>query len=331
MRRIEELEQMLKDKGKPPVQEMGKMFLNRFGGGESETLFYSGEANGSIRIWNLNSKPKTCQVRIETDQRYSAINAMIKVGNNKVVTASDDTVLRVWDSEEHTFETSGNMTHTSGVNCLANLSTERFISGSNDKSVKIWSSKDFQLLGTLDDLHTSHVLCFLTNEDEKTFYSGGDDAAIKSVNWENTKVIKTFNGHTKAVRSIVQLSPGRIASGSNDRTIRIWDTKQISQIMFIQTNSLEINCMLLIGENKLAVGTANKAIRIYDTNSGTPTGAFPDGENGHKFSVNCMLRIDTTTIATGSADKTIRIWNTEKMECVRVYNPQPSSILCLSC
>ena len=53
--------------------------------------------------------------------------------------------------------------------------------------------------------------------------SGSKDGRIKIWNVEEGKCLKTLEGHTSAVYCIEVLDNGEIVSGSDDKTIRIWN------------------------------------------------------------------------------------------------------------
>jgi WD40 repeat protein len=43
--------------------------------------------------------------------------------------------------------------------------------------------------------------------------------------WKDKKLISSLIGHTKAVRSLIQLSSGIIVSSSYDKSIKFWNEK----------------------------------------------------------------------------------------------------------
>jgi WD40 repeat protein len=106
--------------------------------------------------------------------------------------------------------------------------------------------------------------------DGKKVASGNWDGAVNLWSVDAGKVIKTWTGHTKRVRS-VRWSPdgGRVVSGSWDGTFRVWDVK-IGKTIFGPIN---------IGENVYAVCYSPDAkmiatcgyisgLKIWDANSG---------------------------------------------------------------
>ena len=66
----------------------------------------------------------------------------------------------------------------------------------------------------------SLYLCVLSNE---ILASGSGDKTIKLWNTSNFTLLKTLNGHSKHVWSLVLLPNGYLASCSEDKTIKIWN------------------------------------------------------------------------------------------------------------
>lgn len=123
-------------------------------------------------------------------------------------------------------------------------------------------------------------------------------------------VTNIFRGHTNLVWSVTFSPDGkRVASGSADSTIRIWDAQTGDVIGFPfqgHTDSVYSIAFSRDGQ-KLASGSRDNTIRIWDIDSGqTITGPFK-GHTDTVFSV--AFSPDGKWIASGSGDNTVRIWD----------------------
>ena len=108
--------------------------------------------------------------------------------------------------------------HTKWVKCLCQLDNGDIISGSDDKSMKIWRNNE--CISSLYE-HEDSVRS-LCNINSKIFASGGFDNKINIYDSKNYKKLQILEGHKENVISIIRLVDGRIASCSNDKTIKIW-------------------------------------------------------------------------------------------------------------
>ena len=76
--------------------------------------------------------------------------------------------------------------------------------------------------------------------------------------------IKTLTGHTNSVYSIIQLNNGMIASGSSDKTIRIWDPNQDYKcIKTLTGHTSYVISITQLNNGMIASGSGDKTIRIW--------------------------------------------------------------------
>jgi hypothetical protein len=103
----------------------------------------------------------------------------------------------------------------------------------------------------------------------------------------------------------------RIASGSVDHTVRLWDadTRQpvgkpiIPKTIFVDSVAFSPD------GKRIASGSWDKAIRLWDTDTGQPIG---DPMTGHTMPVwSVAFSPDGKRIASASRDKTIRLWDAD--------------------
>ncbi|MCK4650541.1 WD40 repeat domain-containing protein, partial [Candidatus Babeliales bacterium] len=154
---------------------------------------------------------------------------------------------------------------------------------------------------------------------------------IKIWNIETGQCIKTLkdrNIHKRkreiiylGVRSISfnpEIKSKMLASGSDDKTIKIWDieTGQCIKILmghteFIRAVKFHPNPKLKI----LASGSNDKTIKIWNINTWQCTKTLI----GHKKDVSSIAfhSNNPKIIASGSFDKTIKIWNIETEQCIK--------------
>ncbi|MEH1880038.1 WD40 repeat domain-containing protein [Nostoc sp.] len=62
--------------------------------------------------------------------------------------------------------------------------------------------------------------------DEQTLLSSSEDTTIKIWDFETYQCLRTFEGHTRAVISVVSPDDCVLASGATDQTVIIWDMNE---------------------------------------------------------------------------------------------------------
>ena len=63
-----------------------------------------------------------------------------------------------------------------------------------------------------------------------------------------------LTGHGDHVYSLVMLHDGRLASGSRDHTIRIWDMQSFTCLKTLSGHTLDIFCMTQLVDGQLLSG-----------------------------------------------------------------------------
>jgi WD40 repeat protein len=119
-----------------------------------------------------------------------------------------------------------------------------------------------------------------------------------------------LHGHSDLIWSVAFSRDGtRIASGSADRTVRIWDavsgapigkplrghTQWVSSVAFSPDGA------------RIVSGSRDNTVRIWDATSGSPVGEPLQGHSDWVRSV--AFSSDGISIVSGSFDKTARIWD----------------------
>ncbi|KAJ5101029.1 hypothetical protein N7456_007081 [Penicillium angulare] len=120
--------------------------------------------------------------------------------------------------------------------------------------------------------------------------------------------LQTLEGHSRAVDSIAW-SPdrSRLASGSADKTVRIWDPATGQSVYTLEGHSRSVNSIAWSPDgSRLASGSADKTVRIWDSATGQSLSTL----EGHIHSVNSVAwSPDGSRLASGSSDNTVHIWD----------------------
>jgi WD40 repeat protein len=119
------------------------------------------------------------------------------------------------------------------------------------------------------------------------------------------KLTKTLTGHIDAVKSLMMLKDGNIASGSSDRTVKIWNVKEGSVNRTLTGHIGAVSSLVLLRNGNIASASHDKTVKIWNLTDGSLIRTL----TGHFDGINSIVLLQDGNIASASHDKTVKIWN----------------------
>lgn len=238
-----------------------------------------------------------CKMIAQLDGHTGPVYAACRSHDNKVITASGDNTLRIWDIKGTCVATCAG--HTDAVWSVCVTPDNRIISGSEDCTIRIWNMQGEPL--AVFEGHEDAVTGLCLSPDNELISCSGD-GTIRIWNNNGTHRI-VCNGHTEAVWAICLTQENNIVSCSEDGTVRVWnrDGKQLA-ICNGHTKSVPNVCMS--SNNKIISCSNDWSIRMWELD-GTQRALFV----GHKRPVSAVRLISRDILASSSVDKKVLIWD----------------------
>lgn len=141
-------------------------------------------------------------------------------------------------------------------------------------------------------------------------WSTADNGAPDKV-WDiPSRTIKhTFSGHEQDIYSLDYSRTGRhIASGSGDRTVRLWDVEAGHNVSIFSIEDGVTTVAISPDGRYVAAGSLDKSVRVWDANTGDVVERL-QGVDGHRDSVySVAFAPNGRDLVSGSLDKTIKLW-----------------------
>jgi len=128
------------------------------------------------------------------------------------------------------------------------------------------------------------------------------------------------------VVALVALPDGRLAFGSFDNTIRLWDLASGACERVFEGHQKGVNALVELVDGRLASGSFDNTIRLWDL----ATGACERVLEGHQNAVRALAVLWDGRIASGSDDNTIRLWDPVSGTCVRVLEGHQGRVIALA-
>ncbi|KAI3844434.1 hypothetical protein MKX03_037759 [Papaver bracteatum] len=212
----------------------------------------------------------------------------------------------------------GDLLNSSNLVCSLNFDRDKefFATAGVNKKIKVFECDS--ILNEDRDIHYPVVemaskskissLCF--NSYIKSQIASSDFDGVVQV-WDVTRsqVIMEMREHERRVWS-VDLSladPTKLASGSDDCAVKLWNINQVGSIGTIKTKA-NVCCVQFPpnSSHSLAIGSADHNIYCYDLRS---TKIPLCTLKGHSKTVSYVKFVDSTTLVSASTDNTLKLWD----------------------
>lgn len=142
----------------------------------SSTPLLTGSCDRTCRVWSLGATGIGCEAELVGHTRTVSCVQWLPQAAGRLVTASHDKTLRVWDANtaECVWLLKG---HTSKIFAMCVLDDGRIVSGSRDKSLRLWEPSEGKCVQTLTG-HQGSVWC-VAQLSNGLICSGSNDTSVR--------------------------------------------------------------------------------------------------------------------------------------------------------
>jgi WD40 repeat protein len=291
---------------------------------DGKLLVTAGE-DGMVRTWSTADGSG-----VENYKGHTGAVKAVAFAGNTVVSAGSDSKTIVWDAqpEWRLVRTIGTATGaspiTGRVNTLAFSPDGKTIaSGSSEPSrsgeLKLWDATTGALVKEFKNAHSDTVQSVDFSGDGKLLVSGAADRFVKCWTVADTKLVKSFEGHTHQVLGVTLKRDGRIiASAGADNAVKVWSLVTGEIVRTVQGFSKEATSIshVGVGDQFLATGGDGK-VRLINESGGdarTFTGATD-------FMYAGAATPDGKIVIAGGQDGILRVWNGTSGTSITTFEP----------
>ena len=141
---------------------------------------------------------------------------------NKIISASRDSTIKIWDAESGNLIQSINAHNGSVLDLKMNPASKQFASCGDDSTIKIWDLNTFSLIKTLKkDMKKVNSISY--HNSGEYLACGGDKNNIYIWDLKSDSVIISLEGHSNVVNAVEFSSAGDdLISGGVDEKVIIW-------------------------------------------------------------------------------------------------------------
>jgi WD40 repeat protein len=319
----------------------GSVFTDTFGNILSVTCsrdgkyLAAGTLSREIRIWDASDYQQfhTC-----TGHTGWVWSVAFSPDGKLLASGSQDCTVKLWEVAigKCVMTLEG---HTTWVVSVSFSPDGHLLASGGADGMKIWDVQTGRTLLTLQD-HTQGVYAITFRPDGKVLASGRADHTIQLWNVpadeplcvENISFLrlhKTLHGHTDRVRSIAfNLAGDLLASGSDDQTLRIWDTRseQCLNTLYGHTDLVKSVAFSSDGD-RLASSSNDGTIRIWDVRTWQCLKTLQGHEN---WVWSVTFKPNECVLVSGASDQSVRVWDTVNGQCIKTIEGYTNRTLSLA-
>jgi len=219
--------------------------------------------------------------------------------------------------------------HSANVKAVIGLPDGRIASAGFDTTVRIWNPRTWRQ-DTSIPLNTT-PFCLALLEDGSLVVGCGDHAVyVLAIDGVRVTRKHVMTGHDAPVFSVCTFrdEAGRelVASGSRDKTIRLWDPRKGEPVGAVLTGHEDtVGGLMSLSEGLLVSCSTDATIRVWDLATMTSVLTL----RGHSRAVVALSGLSWggggARIASGSEDGTIRIWDLMTGACESILDGRDPS------
>ena len=273
----------------------------------------SASEDKTVRLWDAVTGKALAVLRGHA-QFVQAI-AFHPHDSTRLVSAGRDRLIKQWDLTTGC-EVETLTGHTQAINTIAySPDGQGIASGGNDKTLNLW--RNGKLVATLTG-HRLGINAIAFHPTAPIVASASADSTIRLWNFATGAAVGTLTGHTQAVRAIAFSPRGQLATGGEDKTIRLWSlepelngqqTGHCDRIL--SGHSWAVSALVFTSDRTLISGSWDKTIKFWQVD----TGEEVSRSVGHTDSVTSLAIRSRLTqgdefgcLVSGSRDQTVRVW-----------------------
>lgn len=250
----------------------------------NSNLIISSGSDGIIKVWNIQNAELLHAYNMTGDRVYTLSvtpdGRKLVVGSSRKYYGYPDSVdknfIRVFDIKNKK-QLSVRMEYDDFTAMAISPDGQHYVSGSRDYCIKIRDIVTHKLIKRIESHGYIHSLAFAP--DGKCFVSGHGNSYHMAVLWDSHgEMIRTLIGHSDVVTSVsISHDNKKIITGSDDKTIKIWDLKDGSEQFTLTGHSNGVRTLVLTPDGKSIIsGSVDGTIRLWNIENGQEHVSFFD-------------------------------------------------------
>ena len=272
--------------------------------------------NDTVGLWDAQTGTLRRLLKIQP-QTHEIKSVIFSPDGTVLAGGGYGSVVHLWHAETGEHQNTLGGQHKEPVASVAfSVDGTALASASWDKTVQLWDTQTGELRNTLIG-HTGWVNSVAFSPDGTTLASASNDMTIRLWDAQTGELRRTFTGHKDVINSVAFSPDGKVlasgsgniytrdASGSQDKTIRLWDVETGTIRRTLPAQKDEVLCVAFSPDGKVLAASQDKIIHLWDMQTHTVHRTL-EGHTSWVWSV--AFSPDGRTLVSGSLDGTLLLW-----------------------
>ena len=144
------------------------------------------------------------------------------------------------------------------------------------------------------------------------FAAGGKEKIINLFS-NSLEHMGYFSGHKESIWCLCQISNKILASGSDDKNIKIWNIEDRSIMSTLSGHTDEVNALCNVKEGIFVSGSLDKSLIIWSKSTSESIYSYRQILRGHKSWIMGIIRLNNREIVSGESGGNLMMWDIDQV------------------